>query len=331
MTDNSYNNAHTLYCCYIDESGTSEIPGNSSHFVLAGLTLPIYQWKKAERDIDTIKKKYDLLGKEIHTGWLIREYKEQNKIVDFATLSRNDRRSQVTTWRLNELYRLQKGSSANKQYAQIKKNFNKTEDYIHLSFQERKDFVLEVAKTVGSWGFARVFAECVDKSHFSPTIAKKTLDEHAFEQLVTRFELFLKAKGNIRGAKDSNGIKNYGMLIHDNNPTVEKKHTELMKRFYQKGTSWAKVENIIETPLFVNSSLTSMIQLTDVCAYAIRRFLEYGETLLFNEIYKRADSKFISGTTKSVKVGIRHFASSCTCVICKDHTQASASIVTSVV
>ena len=32
-----------MYLCYIDESGTSDIPGNTSHFILAGLSLPIWR------------------------------------------------------------------------------------------------------------------------------------------------------------------------------------------------------------------------------------------------------------------------------------------------
>ena len=33
-----------MYLCYIDESGTSDIPGNTSHLILAGLSLPIWHW-----------------------------------------------------------------------------------------------------------------------------------------------------------------------------------------------------------------------------------------------------------------------------------------------
>ena len=36
----------------------------------------------------------------------------------------------------------------------------------------------------------------------------------------------------------------------------------------------------IETPLFVSSELTSFIQLTDVCVFALRRYLEKSETTL---------------------------------------------------
>jgi len=309
---------HTLYFCYIDESGVSSIPGNSSHFVLAGLSIPIYKWKTAENDIDFIKQKYGLTGKEIHTGWLLRTYQEQNKIPHFESLNHDQRRAEIVRVRLSILYELQKSKKEAKQFAQIKKNFKQTEDYTHLTFQERRDFIYEIANKIGNWGFARVFAECVDKAYFQSKETSLSLDEHSFEQIVTRFEFFLTNKGNNATKNKTQtaqkNIKNYGILIHDNNATVEQKHTQMMKQFHRKGTSWTKVDNIIETPLFVDSSLTSMIQLTDVCAYAIRRYVENGEIRLFDEIYKRADTK------GSAKVGIRHFsASSCTCAICIGH------------
>jgi hypothetical protein len=49
-----------MYLCYIDESGTSDIPGNTSHFVLAGLSIPIWHWKDCDREVETIKRKYAL-------------------------------------------------------------------------------------------------------------------------------------------------------------------------------------------------------------------------------------------------------------------------------
>ena len=37
-----------MYLCYIDESGTHEVPGTSSHFVLLGIAIPINKWKDYE-------------------------------------------------------------------------------------------------------------------------------------------------------------------------------------------------------------------------------------------------------------------------------------------
>jgi len=71
-----------MFLCYIDESGTPESPGNTSHFILAGLAIPIDKWKSCDMDISVIKKKYSLPEVEIHTGWMLREYPEQTKIIN---------------------------------------------------------------------------------------------------------------------------------------------------------------------------------------------------------------------------------------------------------
>jgi hypothetical protein len=295
-----------MYLCYIDESGTSQIPGNTSHFVLAGLSIPIWYWKKCEEEIQQIKKKYDLIDAEIHTGWIIRLYIEQIKIANFSSLDPFRRKQEVVKYRTGELLRLQKSKNS-KHYHQQKKNYEQTKNYIHLTHQERVAFIEEVAQTIGDWGFARLFAECINKLHFDPSIPSKSADEQAFEQLVSRFQQFLKLTTSYQD-------KNYGILIHDNNTTVAKRHTELMKKFHKTGTLWTAIDNIIETPLFVNSQLTSMIQLADLCAYALRRYLENDEIGLFNHIYKRADRK------DGKVVGVRHFTSKpCPCQICADH------------
>lgn len=75
-----------VYFCYIDESGTPQIPGNTSHYVLIGLSIPISKWKYCEQRIYKIKRKYDLIGKEIHTGWIVRKYLEQAQIPNFEEL-----------------------------------------------------------------------------------------------------------------------------------------------------------------------------------------------------------------------------------------------------
>ena len=201
-----------------------------------------------------------------------------------------------------------KNPSLSRQYHQVKKNFKQTSDYIHLSYSERLNFILEIAKLIGSWSYCRLFAECIDKLYFDPKKTKMTVDVQAFEQLVSRFEQYLQIY-----SKSSKSVQ-FGILVHDNNPTVSKKHTELMKHFHKVGTFWTSINNIIDTPLYVDSQLTSMVQLADVCAFALRRYLENGETLLFNEIFKIADSK------DGKIVGVRHYTDDkCDCLICKGH------------
>lgn len=297
-----------MYLCYIDESGTSDIPGNSSHYILAGLSIPISKWKECDNCIEKIKRSYRLESAEIHVAWMMRPYLEQTKIPDFANLNENQRRSAVQTYRIAELLRLQK-SKNNKLYRQTRKNYQKTQPYVHLTYEQRKKAIYEIAEAVSKWQFARLFAECIDKLHFDPSRSTHSIDEQSFEQVVTRFEKYLQNLDRNRSE-----LSPYGLLIHDNNPTVAQKHTLLMKKFHKDGTFWTQINHIIETPLFVDSQLTSMVQIADLCGYALRRYLENDEAELFDILFRRADRK------ENVVVGVRHFTkSSCTCKICNAH------------
>lgn len=295
-----------MYLCYIDESGTSSVPGNTSHFVLAGIALPIWHWRDADAEISAILSRYGLEGKELHTAWVLRSYLEQTLIPNFETLDWAARKSAVRAKRTQHLLDLQRRQRG-KTYRQTKKNYQHSAPYIHLTREERRTLIREVADCVGGWGFARLYAECIDKIHFDAPRARRSIDEQAFEQIVSRFERFLE---NVDRSSES-GHRSYGLLVHDNNETVARKHTELMRHFHRKGTFWIDVRHIIETPLFVDSKLTSMVQIADLCSYALRRYIENGETDLFDRIYARAD-RF-----RDHVVGVRHFTdSSCTCLIC---------------
>jgi len=218
---------------------------------------------------------------EIHTAWLLRRYIEQKRVPGFDTLIRGVRRREVERLRKAELLRLQ-AQHKNKHYRQTRKNYKHTADYIHLSYDERKRFVLDVADCVGNWGFARMFAECIDKVYFDPARAERSVDEQAFEQVVSRYEQYLQA---ISTDPDK---KAFGVLIHDNNQTIARKHTELMKTFHRTGTFWTQIKNIIETPLFVDSELTAMVQVADLCAYGLRRYVENNETEIFDKVWVQA-------------------------------------------
>ena len=287
--------------CYLDESGTHQIPGNTSHYVLAGLSMPDNVWKRHDADIEQLRRAFGLERAEIHTAWILRPYAEQQSIPQFESLNPQERRAEVERLRREELSRLKRSGSA--RYGQLKKDYKRNAAYVHLTLSERRRLIRRVAQLIGSWGQARLFAECIDKLHFNPRITGSNVEEQAFEQVVSRFEQSLR---NRRGG--------HGLLIHDNNHTVARRHTELMKSFLRSGTLWTDVEHVIETPMFVDSQLTSMVQLADVAAYALRRYLENGEEELFDLVFQRADRA--AGFT----VGVRHFTGQgCQCKICVSH------------
>jgi hypothetical protein len=296
-----------MYLCYIDESGTSEVPGNTSHFILAGLSMPIWHWRDADREIVRVMSHYGLGDQEFHTAWILRKYLEQSRIQNFVNMDRATRRGAVQRVRTAHLLRLQQLQQSSA-YKQARKNYRHTEPYIHLTYAERISLVREVADIVSGWGFARLFAECIDKVHFDPVRTGRSVEEQAFEQVVTRFHRYL-ANTQVVGAP-----RNYGLLVHDNNQSVAKKHTDLMRHFHQQGTLWSAIDRIIETPMFVDSKLTRMVQIADLCAYSLRRFVENGDSELFRRIFLRADRVGVTA------VGVRHYAVlSCVCEICVAH------------
>jgi hypothetical protein len=298
-----------MYLCYVDESGTPEIPGNTSHFVLAGISIPIWHWRNTDRSISTILIRYGLGSEELHAGWLLRKYLEQSRIPDFENLSWTQRRAAVERERNIYLLKLQQGHRG-KAYQQAKKTYAHERPYIHLTLAERQNVAREIADSVSGWGSARLFAECIDKIHFDPVRTGCTADEQAFEQIVSRFEQYVESE-------DQPGDRRFGLLVHDNNATVARKHTDLMRRFHQRGTLWTRIERLIETPLFVDSKLTMMVQIADLCAHALRRYLENQEPDIFNRVFLRAHR------IQNRVVGVRHYTGlNCACEICRAHRPA---------
>ena len=145
----SYGNL-IMQLCYIDESGTPELPGTTDHYVLAGLSIPDQYWDQHDKKIEQIKKKYGLDNAEIHTAWMLRPYSEQASVTDFELLSRDNRRSEVRKKRKEKIYQLQKRGGS--QLKQTKRNYRKTNDYVHLTMDERRQVLIELAELIGSWG-----------------------------------------------------------------------------------------------------------------------------------------------------------------------------------
>jgi hypothetical protein len=297
-----------MYLNYVDESGVPE-NASTTHFVLIGLAIRDTDWKSFERQVAECKRPYGLLDTEVHAAWMARRYLEQERIPDFDKLSWTDRRNAVEQLRKQHLLTLA-ACGTKKRLKEAQNNYRRSADYTHLGLAERRQVMQRLADLIGSWRDARLFAEVVDKRYLygQPTIAYPPF-EHAFTEVVQRYEYFLRHRGN---AINESLL---GIIVQDNNETVARKLTEMMRRFHRQGTRWTNIDHILETPLFVDSHLTSMVQMADLCGYVTRRFFENGETDLFDRIYGRFDR-----TNKGV-VGIRHYtAPGCGCRVCTDHT-----------
>ncbi len=296
-----------MYLCYLDESGTTVKGDSSLHFVYAGIAISAVTWADKDREITAIKNKFGLNGAEIHTAWIARKYVEQVKIDDFATLGWDSRRAEVRKKRIEHLTKITL-SGDKKKAKELEKDYTKTNPYVHLTYDERCSLLSEVLDAVSSWDDARIFFHSIRKEHYDTDLSHAGgIYEDSFRQLVSRFQMFLLNKGKF----ERNTL--YGILISDNNETMNKRLTKLMMQYHASGTHWREIPNIVETPLFVDSSLTGMIQIADAIAYAIRRFFDCGEANFFDKILPRVDS------VRGAIVGGRHHTpkESCQCKICK--------------
>lgn len=165
--------------CYIDESGTPEVPGTSSHFVLAGLSIPVDRWRSTDSQITAVLRPYDLGDAELHTAWLVRPYVEQSQIPNFVQLDYPSRKSAVDRARAQTLLNLQR-QRQKKQYRQTKKNYAHTLAYTHLTLDERRRLISDIANVIAGWNFATLFAECIDKIHFDPVRTHRSVGEQGF-------------------------------------------------------------------------------------------------------------------------------------------------------
>lgn len=290
---------------YLDESGTPELTGGTSHFVLVAVAIDAHTWKPKDAELEALKASFGLGSAEIHAGWMARRYREQENIAGFDVLSAAERRKVVKAAREAALLKRAalKGVPS---VTELRKNFRKTEPYVHLTLAERRDVLRKIATLVAGWPDATLFGECTDKRVFGGSMPSNPPFDEAFQQVVTRFHRELES---LTGPA-------FGMLVQDRNDTVSDRLTALMRGYHRRGTQWRKNINLlVETPLFVDSRLTSMVQVADVVAYAVRRYLENNENELFDLLFP----KFRTDGGRCV--GVRHYRGTrkCACRICADH------------
>lgn len=196
------------------------------------------------------------------------------------------------------------GLRGSKAVRTLTRNYRESAPYLHLSHGERMAILRTLADLIGTWSDAVIFADAQDKSAHQPASPDERILEFAFEQVVSRFHHFLERTDTTPG-----------ILVQDRNDTAAGRLTMLARRYHERGTPWATYTRIVETPLFVDSHLTSLVQMADLCAYAVRRFFENGEHDLFDRIYPRFDRH--AGRL----VGLRHYTgrNNCACRVCQDH------------
>lgn len=148
-----------------------------------------------------------------------------------------------------------------------------------MSRDEARGVIKAVLRVIAeSYLSARVFACAVHKASFP----KEDPVELSFEDLCSRFDRYLAR------LRDS-GDRQRGLLILDKS-SRETSLQKLALNFRVLGTKWGVIRNLADTPFFVDSSASRVVQLADHIAYAVFRRFNAGDSQYFDIIADKFDS-----------------------------------------
>lgn len=119
----------------------------------------------------------------------------------------------------------------------------------------------------------RLFGAVIKKS----AVSGQDPVELAFEQLISRFDLFLT-----RLHKKHSDTQR-GLILLDKSSTENRIQT-LAREFKYQGHSWGKTKNYAEVPVFLDSRASRLIQLADLVAFALFRFHEHNDNRYYDVI-----------------------------------------------
>lgn len=153
----------------------------------------------------------------------------------------------------------------------------------------------------GSYDTARCFACAIHKPSHSGVDPLAV----AFEDLCSRFDLYLN---RLRGEGD----RQRGLLILDDS-SHETTLQGMARNFRTLGSRWGVIRNLADTPFFVNSKASRLVQMADHVAYAVFRRYNAKDTQYFDVIASKFDS------ADGVLHGLAHLQrvdSNCLCPAC---------------
>lgn len=313
-----------MYLLYADASGTPELRDNSKHYVLLGVCVPEGSWFALNKRIQNLKARYHPPGRgfELHAKQFACSIKEQEEIPAFAQMSWTDRRDRVLQFRQDRIDAEENSGEKDR----LRKKYRETEPFVHLDRLERSRLLEDALDLVGEHQGLRLFGEAISKAHAGVRSGEIDPVKQAFEQVVSRFDAFLRRRHQWRLDGNPRASSNNGLLILDRDYSKERSITRQFDIIRQEGHTWGQLGYVIDVPFFASSEQLGGLQVADICAYAVRRYLDKSaavgshEERNFQRIFPRFDQD-----VRGKLHGLRHFtkAGSCTCLICQQRGHAS--------
>jgi len=137
--------------------------------------------------------------------------------------------------------------------------------------------------------------------------------DRAFEDLTSRFDLFLRRYNSKLNAQGPQGAEEQRGLIAVAESSYKNNLQILGERFRGGGTRWGQVRTIADVPFFLPARNTRLLQLADFCANAIYRRYNDCDTRHFDKIAMKFDRE-----ENSPIHGLVHFSNDhdCQCPAC---------------
>lgn len=298
-----------MHLLYLDAAGTPDRSDHSKSYVLLGVCISEAEWNSFDRRLANLKSQYEYKGQELelHAKDFCCSIYGQSQITDFESLPLRERRSQV---RKHQEERIERASGVKRQ--RLKRELRAQEPFFHLTRRERTQLYEAALDVIGDQQGLTLFAEVFDKFH--PRVDSGEADPVAGSllQVLTRFDFYLK-----RLNRENPGQREHGLLIFDNESDRESLLDRLFKS-YRNQHPWGQLQFVIESPFFVDSARSNGVQAADICAYALRRYIDGNSSPGSHEEnnLQRIWDQFDNASGKLH--GLRHFveAASCSCVIC---------------
>ncbi|MGF1632410.1 MAG: DUF3800 domain-containing protein [Phycisphaerae bacterium] len=308
-----------MFLLYLDASGTVQPTDSTLHYVLVGAAVHENTWVALNKRIRGLKDKYAFPGEdfELHVKDFCTGITEQYQIPGFEQMSIGDRREKVLALWQQKL----SGDLTTRKRASRIKAHRRTRPFVHLTRSQRSQLYEDALDLAGGHTGLVLFAEAIEKRH--PGVLNGSVDctRQAFEQVITRFDAFLRRKARWKGLSTNRRVHgDKGLIVMDRDLETEKDIERQFADYQSQGHPWGQLEYVMDAPFFVDSMKFPGTQLGDVCAYAVRRYLDKGavagshEKKQFVRIlqrFDRADGKLH---------GLRHYTQSgrCKCLICTE-------------
>lgn len=313
-----------MFLLYLDASGTPEQQDvNSKHYVWVGVCMHEGSWFGLDKRLQTLQAKYAFPGVpfELHVKQFAVTIKEQEKIPNFEELSRTDRRERVLEVRCQLIDAEQTPEAKRKR----RDKYKETDPFVHLSRRERSQLLEDAVDVIAGHEKVKLFGEAIDKSH--PQVKGAHIDpvRQAFTQVVARFDKYLQMRHTWKLQGGGRPAPNQGLLILDKDESTEATLHNTFNGFRRHGHVFGEMRHVIDVPFFAPSDRVGGLQLADVGAYVVRRYLDTGakagshEERQFLKLFQRFDRDSYGRLH-----GLRHYTPSggCACRICSDRGHA---------